>query len=31
MGPENVTVGCWEFGMKLSLPAQLFEHPIIIL
>jgi hypothetical protein len=31
VGPQNITVGCWEFSLNLSLPAQLFEHPTVIL
>ena len=24
VGPQNITVGCWEFSLNLSLPVQLF-------
>lgn len=29
-GPHNVIVRCWEFTLKLSLFAQLFEHLTVI-
>ena len=28
--PQNITVGCWELSLNLSLPSQLFEQPIVI-
>lgn len=29
-GPQNITVGCWELGLNLSLPPQLFKHRAVI-
>ena len=29
--PHDMTVRCWEFSTNLSLFAQLFEHPIVIM
>lgn len=31
MGPHNITMGCWERSLNLSLPVQLFKHPGIIM
>lgn len=30
MGPRNITVGCWELNLNLSLHVQLFEHLTVI-
>ena len=30
VGPHNITMGCWELSLNLSLLAQLFEHPDVI-
>lgn len=29
--PHNMTVGCWEFSLNLSLFVQLFEHLVVIM
>ena len=31
VGPQNITVGCWELNYNMSFAADLSEHPIIIL
>lgn len=30
VGLWNITMGCLELNLNLSLPASLFEHPIVI-
>ena len=30
VGPQNITVGCWELNLNLSLLAQVFKHPVVI-
>ena len=30
IGPQNITMGCWELKLNLSLPVQLFKPPIVI-
>lgn len=30
VGLHNVLVVCWELSSNLSVPVQLFEHPIVI-
>ena len=29
--PKNITVGCLELSLNLSLLVQLFKHPTIVL
>ena len=31
VGRHKVIVGCWEFNLNVSLPTQLFKHPVIII